>query len=246
MMNRPDFCLDAETDLSCAQDTKRPGATGLTSNAWLMRCSLRIKPRTKDPMMRNLLITASVLIAAACSSKSDTMSDELKKDLDAASSNDGLALASSGSQSQQVVSAIEQSPPAPRKIVASQRAVRHRRAEAGTPAPVEVSASTPSMETEPQSIENAPVATNNDAPVAPRPTPQNTQMPGGNGEGRSRSGIGSTGIGIGIEILGVVLRGGGVGEDHCEPPGRQTRRPPPPIAINSRIPVIRGTFPGRR
>jgi hypothetical protein len=196
-------------------------------------------------MKRKLFITASALVIAACSSKSDTMSDELKKDLDVASSNDGLALASSGGQSQQVVSAIEQAPPAPKKIAASQRAVRHRQAESGTPAPVEVAAGTPTTETEPQSEEIAPVATNNDAPVAPRPTPQNTQMPGGNGEGRGGSGVGSSGIGIGIEIMGVVLRGGGVGEDHCEPPGRATRRPPP-IAINSRIPVIRGTFPGRR
>ncbi len=171
------------------------------------------------------------------------MSDELKKDLDAATSNDGLALASSGGQSQQVVSAIEQSPPAPKKIAASQRAVRHRKAETGTPAPVEA-AGIPTTETELQSVENAPVATTNDAPVAPRPTPVMTSMPGGNGEGRGGSGIGA-GIGIGIQIMGVVLRGGGVGEDHCEPPGRGTRQPPP-IAINNRIPVIRGTFPGRR
>lgn len=195
-------------------------------------------------MKKRLFITASVLVIAACSSKSDTMSDELKKDLDVAASNNDLSLASGG-QGQQVVSAIEQAPPAPRKVAASQRAVRHRKAETGTPAPVQEAAGTPTSETELQAVEEAPVATNNDAPVAPRPTPQNTQMPGGNGEGRGGSGIGSSGIGIGIEIMGVVLRGGGVGEDHCEPPGRATRRPPP-ISINNRIPVIRGTFPGRR
>ena len=195
-------------------------------------------------MNRKMFLTASVLVLAACSSKSDTMNEELKKDLDVAASNDGLSLTSNG-QGQQVVSAIEQAPPAPKKIAASQRAVRHRQVEKGDPAPVEAAAGTPTTETELQSMENAPVATTNDAPVAPRPTPVMTQMPGGNGEGHGGSGVGAAGVGIGIEILGVVLRGGAVGEDHCEPPGRATRRPPP-IAVNNRIPVIRGTFPGRR
>lgn len=168
------------------------------------------------------------------------MSDELKNDLDVAGS-DGLSLASTGGQTQ-VISAIEQSPPAPRKVSASQRAVRHRRVETGTRAPVEVAAGTPTDETELQSFENAPVATNDDVPVAPRPTPVMTQMPGGNSEGRGGYGVGSTGVAIGIEIIGVVLRGGNAGVDHCEPPGRGNRRPV--IAINNRVPVIRGTFPG--
>lgn len=191
-------------------------------------------------MKRKLFLAASVLIVAACSSKSDPMSDELQKDLDVAGS-DGLSLASTGGQTQ-VISAMEQSPPAPRRVAASQRAVRHRHVETGTPAPVEAAAGTPTNETELQSVENATVATNDDAPVAPRPTPVMTQLPGGNSEGRGGSGAGSAGVGIGIEIIGVVLRGGNAGVDHCEPPGRGNRGPV--IAINNRVPVIRGTFPG--
>lgn len=196
-------------------------------------------------MKRKLFLTAAVLVAAACSSKSDSMSDELKKDLDVAASNDGLSLASGNAQGQQVVSAIEQAPPAPRKIAASQRAVRHRRAETETPASVEAEAGIPSTETELQSESVSPVATNDDAPVAPRPTPVISSMPSGSREGRGDSGVGAGGSGIGIgigTIFGVVLRGGGVGEDHCEPPGARRQ---PTISINNRVPVIRGTFPGR-
>ena len=195
-------------------------------------------------MKRKLFLTAAVLVASACSSKSDTMSDDLKKDLDVASS-DGLSLASSNGQSQQVVSSIEQASPAPKKIAASQRAVRHRRAEAGTPAPVEAEAEFPTSDTQLQSVGTAPVATNDDAPVAPRPSPVMTTMPGGNGEGRGNGGSG-IGVGVGIgTIFGVVLRGGSAGEDHCEPPGQRSGASRPPIAINNRVPVIRGTFPGR-
>ncbi len=172
------------------------------------------------------------------------MSDDLKKDLDVAASSDGLALASSGAQSQQIVSSIEQSAPAPKKIAASQRAVRHRQAETGAPAPVEAQADVPTSDTELQSVSTAPVATNDDAPVAPRPTPVMTSMPGGNGDGRGNGG-GGIGVGVGIgTIFGVILRGGSAGEDHCEPPG-QRGASRPPISINNRFPVIRGTFPGR-
>ncbi len=195
-------------------------------------------------MKRKLFVTAAVLVVAACGPKSDPMSDELRKDLDVAASSEGLSLAANG-QSQQVVSAIEQAAPAPKKIAASQRAVRRRRAEVGTPASVVAQAAVPTSETELQSMSDAPVATNDDAPVAPRPTPVATTMPGGNGEGRGDSGIG-VGVGVGIgTIFGVVLRGGGVGEDHCEPPGQRSGARRPTIAINSRFPVIRGTFPGR-
>jgi hypothetical protein len=48
------------------------------------------------------------------------MNDELKKDLDMASTSDGLALAAPGQQGNQVVSGIEQAnPPAPRQIASS-------------------------------------------------------------------------------------------------------------------------------
>jgi len=198
-------------------------------------------------MKRRVLITSAVLVVAACSPNSESMSDELKKDLDIAASSDGLSLASSSGQTQQVVSAIEQSPPAPKKIAASQRAVRHRRVETAPPAQVEAESGSPSAETEPQSLTDSPVATEDAPPVAPRPTPVVSSMPGGSGGsggGRMGDGVGvSTGVIIGT-VMGVVLRGGAVGEDRCEEHERRGRSRPT-IAINTRIPVIRGTFPSR-
>lgn len=196
-------------------------------------------------MKRKLFITAAVLAAGACRSGPDKMSDELKTDLAVAASNDGLELISGGSVKQQVISQIEQAPPAPGKFTASARAVRHTQAKSQTSPPQDEIARTASEDSAFKPAENVQIAAAADAPVAPRPRPQSVQMPGGGGEGRGGYGAGSSGVGIGIEIMGVVLRGGGVGDDHCEPAGPSMRRPPR-ISINNRIPVIRGTFPGRQ
>lgn len=191
-------------------------------------------------MGRKLLVMSTLLFAAACSQKKDSMSDELKQDLDVAASSDGLALASNKAGTQQLVSAIEQAPPAPKRKTASQRAVRHRRAESET-APVETETSSPLEQAEGQDVADASAAPVEIEPVtAPRPTAIMVSMPGRSGGGRMGSGMG-----VGIEIgsmIGVVLRGGSVGDDHCEPAGRRTGSPIR-IGINNRIPVIRGTFP---
>ena len=87
---------------------------------------------------RFVLIGAAGLIVAACSGKSKTMSDDLKKDLDWRRTSDGLTLAAPAAKGSQVVSAIERTtPPAPRQVAQSQRVVKHKPAPKAPPAPVE-------------------------------------------------------------------------------------------------------------
>lgn len=194
-------------------------------------------------MIRKLFLASGIAAAvtlAACSQKSGKMNDDLRKDLDVASGSNGLELANGNGASQQVVSAIEQSPQAPKRVASSQRTVRNRHVEKAPPAPVETETSAISEQTVQQSVEPAPVATQPDIQVAPRPSPVIVQMPSG-GNGRIGAGPGG-GISIG-DMIGVVLRGGGVDGDHCEPPG--ARRGRPTIDINNRIPIIRGTYPRR-
>jgi len=69
-----------------------------------------------------LLMSCAALALAACSTKKTAANDDLKKDLDMASTSDGIALASSSAKGSQVVSAIERtSPPAPRYSKAARR-----------------------------------------------------------------------------------------------------------------------------
>ncbi|HUQ47744.1 MAG TPA: hypothetical protein VM053_05790 [Gemmatimonadaceae bacterium] len=185
---------------------------------------------------------AGVLVAAACSSKDAVMSDELKKDLDAASTSNSIDLATPKTPANQVVSAIERTtPPAPRKIASSQRVVRHTAAPRGVRAPVEVQAADVSEEVEAQPTEVAPAPIDPAPLPSPRPQPVSSTIGGGDREGRMG---GSGGGGIGNVIGGiftVVVRGGGVDGDHCDP--RTDGRRPTNTAINNRLPVI-GTFPG--
>ena len=167
---------------------------------------------------------AGALVVAACSGKSAVMSDELKKDLEVASTSNAINLATSQqTPGSQVVSAIERTtPPAPRQIAPSQRTVKHHAAPKAPPAPVEVT----------------PTPVDNPAPLpSPRPRPIATNG-GGAAEGRG----GGSNIG---NILGgiftVVIRGGGVDGDECDP--RTDGRRGGGTSINNRIPVI-GTFPG--
>ncbi|MEO5902819.1 MAG: hypothetical protein ABIQ55_02285 [Gemmatimonadaceae bacterium] len=183
---------------------------------------------------------AGVLVVAACNSKNAVMSDELKKDLEVASASNAINLAASQqAPGSQVVSAIERTtPPAPRRIANSQRVVKHRAAPKGIPAPVEVQTADVSTEVEAQPVEVAPAPV--DPATLPSPRPQPVASTGGGGDmpqGRSGGGIGSVLGGI----FSVVIRGGGVDGDQCDP--RTDGRGRGPISINNRIPVI-GTFPG--
>jgi hypothetical protein len=190
---------------------------------------------------RLVLIGAAGLLVAACSGKSKTMSDDLKKDLDLASTSDGITLAGSAAKGSQVVSAIERTtPPAPRRVAQSQRVVKHKPAPRTPPAPVVAQAAQASEEIESQPVIETPAPTESAPAASPRPHP--IEMPSGSGVRVGQGGGSNAGAVLG-GIISVVLRGGTVDGDECDPrtDGRRGRIP---ISINSRIPVIRGTFPG--
>jgi len=201
----------------------------------------RLKREMEDTVRKlvSLAGIAGVLLVAACNSKNAVMSDELKKDLEVASTSNAINLATQQTPGSQVVSAIERTtPPAPRRIASSQRVAKHTAAPRGVPAPVQVQKADVSTELETQPIEVAPAPV--DPAPLPSPRPQPVASTGGGGDmtqGRSGGGIGSVLGGI----FSVVIRGGGVDGDNCDP--RTDGRGRTPISINNRIPVI-GTFPG--
>jgi hypothetical protein len=200
----------------------------------------RLKRETEDKVRKLVSIAgiAGVLVVAACSSKDAVMSDELKKDLDAASASNSINLATSQAPANQVVSAIERTtPPAPRKIASSQRVAKHTAAPRGVRAPVEVQKADVSTEVAPEPVEVAPAPVEPDPLPSPRPQPVASTTGGGEREGRGAgSNIGSILGGI----FTVVIRGGGVDGDACDP--RTDGRHGGNTAINNRLPP--GTFPG--
>lgn len=177
---------------------------------------------------------AGALALAACSGKEQN--SDFQKDLERASTASEITLPTA-QPATQVVSAIERNAPAgPRKVQSSQRVAKHKPAPTRIEAPVEV-------ETE-QAVESTPVAPEptpvQEAPIpSPRPQPV-AQTSGGSDDGAIGRGRGD-GIGIGT-VIGVVLRGGVVDGDDCDPRSERGRRPTS-ISINNRIPII-GTFPG--
>ena len=185
----------------------------------------------------------AVLALAACGGNDVAMSDDFRKDLELAASTSPITLASAQT-GPQVVSAIERTAPAPRRVTSSQRVARHVPAPRSTPAPVEVEEADVIEE-----IEEAPVDIS-ETPVevaslpSPRPQPvASTGIGSGNGDiGTSRrGGIGAGEILAGAGIIAVVLRGGHGGIDDCDPrvDGRRGR-----MAVNNRMPPVIGTFPG--
>ena len=191
-----------------------------------------------------LLAGAGAVLLAACSGdKKATMNDDLKKDLELASSNDGITLANStGNAGTQVVSAIERTTPPARQQTPSTRVRHHRAAPKAPPQVVKTEAPATVAESEPQSVAPEPVA-NDPTPVSPRPQPVAVTYPrgpsSGGDDGRVSTGS-SAGAIIGT-ILGAVIRGGVVGDgDSCDPrtDGRASRRP----SVNNRFPF---PIPGR-
>jgi hypothetical protein len=186
-----------------------------------------------------LLAGAGAVLLAACSGgKKTAMNDDLKKDLELASSNDGITLAnSSNSAGTQVVSAIERTTPPTRQQTPSTRVRRHRVAPKAPPQVVKTQAPATVAESEPQSVAPEPVA-NDPTPVSPRPQPVAVSYPSGSSSGGDDGRV-STGSSAGAilgTILGAVIRGGVVGDgDQCDPrtDGRRARGP---ISINQRFP----------
>ncbi len=209
-------------------------------------------------MRKGSLATAvlAVLAVAACKGKDRAMDDDLAKDMTlASSSSDGLSLAPSRG-SQTVVSAEERSPEARPRVASSARSTRaapHRTphrdrvaahhtaqmASVAAPVPEESPAPAPAAAAEPTQVADAPVA---DAPISESPRPHPVAVgtypgSGSGGVGTSRRG-GGISIGDVIGVIGaVVIRGGTVDGDHCDPRGEHR-------TVNNRIPpsIMRGRF----
>lgn len=190
----------------------------------------------------HVLIAGAALLAACSGSSKSAMDADLKKDLEVASSSDGITLSNAGTGTQ-VVSAIEQTAPPARQKAASARVRRHKAAPKSPPRVVQGEAPATVTQDEEQSVAMNPAA--DAAPVSPRPQPVAVSYPSGSSSGGDDGRV-SSGSGAGAvlgTILGAVIRGGTVGDvDHCDPrtDGRRTSRGG--ISINQRIPVY---FPGR-
>lgn len=184
---------------------------------------------------------AGALAVAACSGKTGS-NDEFKKDLERASTASEIALPATQTATQ-VVSSIERTtPPAPRRVAQSQRVAKHKPAPTNTPAPVEVERAERSDEIEVVPTDPSPAPVQQATLPSPRPQPV-ASTGGGMGDGEIGGGRGDIGTGIGTAI-GVVLRGGIVYGDDCDPRGDgRSRGRGATIAVNNRIPIV-GTFPG--
>lgn len=196
-------------------------------------------------MRKSYLLIAgagAVLLAACSGGKKGAMNDELQKELELASSSDGITLAnSSPTQGQQVISAIERTTPPARKLAASAPVKRHKPAPKQPPQVVQAEAPADVTEYQPQSVAPEPIAAD-PAPVAPRPHPVAVSYPSGPSSGGGDGNVdrGSTAGSIIGSILGAVIRGGVVGGDvdRCDPrtDGRRQGNPGGNISINRRIP----------
>jgi hypothetical protein len=180
-----------------------------------------------------------VLTIAACGGKDQLVDEGFRKDLELAMTASPITLQASQT-GPQVVSAIERTAPAPKRVARSQRVARYTPAPRATPAPVEVEEADASTEVEPAPFEVA------EAPAETAPLPSARPQPVASaGVGRDDGSIGDgRGDGIGA-IIGVVLRGGHGGIDECDPRTDGRRGGGRTIAINNRIPVV-GTFPAGR
>jgi len=172
-------------------------------------------------MRKTYLLLAGAAVLAACSGdKKTAMNDDLKKDLELASSSDGITLAnSSPNAGQQVVSAIERTTPPARQQTPTTRVRNHKPAPKSPRQVVRAKApATVAQTTEEQSVAPAPV----DPTPSPRPQPVAVSYPSGSSSGGDDGRVSSGGSGVGAvlgTILGAVIRGGVVGGDvdNCDP-----------------------------
>ena len=182
----------------------------------------------------------AVLLAACSGDKKTAMNDDLKKDLELASSNDGITLANSGSAGTEITSAIERTAPPTRQQTPSTKVRRHKAAPKSPPQVVRTEAPATVAENDQQSVAPEPVA-NDPTPVSPRPQPVAVSYPSGPSSGGDdgRVSTGSTAGAVIGTILGAVIRGGVVGDgDQCDPrtDGRRGRGG---VSIYTRFPTGR-------
>jgi hypothetical protein len=198
--------------------------------------------------MRNGPLIASVAVLlgiAACKGSDAGMNDDLAKDLAAAKTSDALALAPHAGV-QTVVSAQELSPQG-RARMAPSSSKRSRPAARRTPHRAQIASQSSEVAAvsepvpEPVAVTPSEPAAAEPTPtvvVATRPHPVDVSYPG-NTPVSTRDGGSVMGGIIGV-IGGVVLRGGAVDGDHCDP--RARRGGGGGILINRRGPILRGTF----
>ena len=190
-----------------------------------------------------LIASAGVAFLSACSGGSNTaVNADLMKDLELASSDDGITLGNAAvTSSQQFVSSLESTTPPARKVAKSAPVKRHKAAPKSPPRAAPTKAPADVNESAPTQVASMPSESiQMDVPVSPRPQPVAVSYPSGESSvGSSGSGGGSaTGAVIGT-IFGAVIRGGAVGDDHCDP--RRTRRGRgTTISINQRFPTGSG------
>lgn len=212
-----------------------------------------------------LSVAAVTLVVAACSSDDAKRAgdNELQRDLQLATTSVDLARPAAAH-----LDSLETAPPsAPEPSISIRRAPRGNRAvrspkptvaAAPEPTPAESVEETQQVAQAPAHVEESERTPSVDGVALPRPAAIPVSMPGGGGplaipaEGGRGSGTVGGGVGtIAGGIFGVVIRGGGVGDDdHCEihergGRGRPVYRPTPGgIGSSRRGGMIgRGTFP---
>jgi hypothetical protein len=194
-----------------------------------------------------LLATASVVLLSACESgNKSAVNPDLLKDLELASSADGINLGNASASSQQFVSSIERTTPPARAVAKSAPVKRHKPAPKAPPQVVRTEAPAAVSESEPSEVRMVFTPIESDAPITPRPQPVAVSYPSGTSSGGSDGSVGNgsaTGAVLGT-IFGVVLRGGGAGVDHCDPRVDGRRSSGTRISINNRMPFPTGTRPG--
>lgn len=183
-----------------------------------------------------VLISCGALLLAGCGDSS-RMSAELQNDLALASAGADLELASRPTSEALVVGAVERTNPPARAVTNSARAPRPRRSptpqvRTGVRPETEV-VREPELASDPAPVEEIPVE------IAATTRPPAIESSSGE---VGRGPLGTDGVSIIFTGGTVVIRGGGVGEDRCIPPG--TGRGRTPAAINDRYPP-RGRGTGR-
>ena len=193
-----------------------------------------------------LLAAASVVLLSACDSGKSEVNPDLLKDLELASSADGITLGNTASaSSQQFVSSIERTSPPARAVAKSAPAKRYKPARKSPPQVVRTEAPASASESEPSEVRMVFTPIESDAPITPRPQPVAVSYPSGPSSAGSDGSVGSgsaTGAVIGT-IFGVVLRGGSGGIDHCDP-RRDGRRGGVHTSVNRRMPFPTGAGSG--
>ncbi len=187
-----------------------------------------------------LIASAGVAILSACGGGSNTaVNADLQKDLELASADEGITLGNSAvTSSQQFVSSIESTSPPAREVAKSAPVKRYKPARKSPPRVAQTVAPADVSQPEPTQVASMPVdKIEMDVPISPRPQPIAVSYPSGESSVGSNGGS-ATGAVIGT-IFGAVIRGGVVGDDHCDP-RRTGRGRGTTISINNRMP-----FPGR-